>query len=89
MEERISSFKELRVYQLAFERQQEIFEASNLFSVRRALCFDKSNPKIDTAVECHYMSENERKVLLEKCSRIGQMLGTMMAKPEKPCQQSS
>jgi hypothetical protein len=33
MSDRISSFKELRVYKLAFEVQQEIFEISKRFPV--------------------------------------------------------
>jgi len=44
---------------------------------------------LETAAACHYVSENEREVLLGKCSRIGQTLGIMMAKPEKFCKQSS
>jgi four helix bundle protein len=40
---------------------------------------------LDTATACGYFSENEQRVLLAKCSRIGQMLGTMVAKPEKFC----
>ena len=41
---------------------------------------------LDTATACGYVSEKEQEILLGKCSRIGQMLGTMMAKPEKFCQ---
>ena len=44
---------------------------------------------LDTALACNYVSEQKSKALLEKCSRIGQMLGTMMAKPEKFCQDKS
>jgi four helix bundle protein len=40
---------------------------------------------LDTATACNYFSEKEQDALLTKCSRIGQMLGTMMAKPEKFC----
>ena len=40
---------------------------------------------LDTATACNYFSEKEQDALLAKCSRIGQMLGTMMAKPEKFC----
>jgi four helix bundle protein len=40
---------------------------------------------LDTATACNYVSEKEQSVLLGKCARIGQMLGTMMAKPEKFC----
>lgn len=124
MAEKISSFKDLRVYKLAFELQQEIFEASKLFPVderyaltdqirrasrsiganlaeawqkRRYLAHFVSKLTdadgeqaetqhwLDTATACNYVSEKEQKVLIEKCSRIGQMLGTMMAKPEKFC----
>jgi len=125
---RISSFRELRVYQLAFELQQEIFIASKLFPVdeRYALTDQirrssrsiganiseawqkrryvahfvskltdadgeqaESQHWLETAAACQYFSEDERDVLLQKCSRIGQMLGTMMAKPGKFCKQSS
>ncbi len=127
MSERISSFKELRVYKLAFEVQQEIFETSKRFpaeeryaltdQVRRASRSIGANISeawqkrrylahfiskltdadgeqaesqhwLDTAAACNYISEEKSKALLAKCSRIGQMLGTMMAKPEKFCKQS-
>jgi len=41
---------------------------------------------LNTATSCDYVSQREQKGLLEKCLRIGQMLGTMIAKPEKFCQ---
>jgi four helix bundle protein len=124
MSEKISSFKDLRVYKLAFELQQEIFEASKRFpaeeryaltdQVRRASRSIGANLAeawqkrryvahflskltdadgeqaetqhwLDTATACDYLPEKEQMVLLEKCSRIGQMLGTMIAKPEKFC----
>ena len=127
MSERISSFKELRVYKLAFEVQQEIFETSKRFpaeeryaltdQVRRASRSIGANISeawqkrrylahfiskltdadgeqaesqhwLDTAAACNHISEEKWKDLLAKCSRIGQMLGTMMAKPEKFCKQS-
>ena len=43
---------------------------------------------LGTATASNYVSEKEQEVLLGKCSRIGQMLGTMMTKPEKFCQRS-
>jgi four helix bundle protein len=128
MSEKISSFKDLRVYKLAFEVQQEIFQTSKRFpaeeryaltdQVRRASRSVGANLAeawqkrryvahfvskltdadgeqaetqhwLDTATACGYVSEKEQEVLLRKCSRIGQMLGTMMAKPEKFCQQRS
>ena len=128
MSEKISSFKDLRVYKLAFELQQEIFETSKRFpaeeryaltdQVRRASRSIGANLAeawqkrryvahfvskltdadgeqaetqhwLDTATECGYVPEKDQKVLLEKGVRIGQMLGTMMAKPEKFCQQRS
>jgi four helix bundle protein len=128
MGEKISSFRDLRVYKLAFELQQEIFETSKRFpteeryaltdQIRRASRSIGANlaeawqkrryvahfvSKLtdadgeqaetqhwlkNTATACEYVSEEEQKVLQEKCSRIGQMLGTMMAKPEKFCQRS-
>jgi four helix bundle protein len=128
MSEKISSFKDLRVYKLAFEVQQEIFETSKRFpaeeryaltdQIRRASRSIGANLAeawqkrryvahfvskltdadgeqaetqhwLDTATACNYVTEKEQKVLLGKCARIGQMLGTMMAKPEKFCKQSS
>jgi four helix bundle protein len=128
MSEKISSFKDLRVYKLAFELQQDIFETSKGFpaeeryaltdQIRRASRSIGANLSeawqkrlyvahfiskltdadgeqaetqhwLDTAVACDYLSENLQKTMLEKCFRIGQMLGTMMAKPEKFCQQKS
>ena len=44
---------------------------------------------LDTAAACAYLSDNEQKAMVEKCLRIGQMLGTMMAKPEKFCREKS
>ena len=127
MGERISSSKDLRVYKLAFELQQNIFETSKRFpaeerysltdQIRRASRSIGANLSeawqkrlyiahflskltdadgeqaetqhwLDTAMACNYVSEKEQKILLEKCLRIGQMLGTMMAKPEKFCQRS-
>jgi len=124
MSKKISSFKDLRVYILAFEVQQELFETSKRFPVeerysltdqiRRASRSIGSNPGeawqkrryvghfvskltdadgeqaetqhwLDTATACNYFSEREQDALLAKCSRIAQMLGTMMAKPEKFC----
>src|SRR5437870_13005344 len=126
MSERISSFRELRVYQLAFALQQDIFQASKQFpteerysltdQIRRASRSIGANLAeawqkrryvahfvskltdadgeqaetqhwLDTATACNYVSEKEQEVLLGKCSRVGQMLGTMMAKPEKFCHQ--
>ena len=128
MAEKISTFRDLRVYELAFELQQEVFETSKQFpaeeryaltdQVRRSSRSIGANlPEawqkrrylahfvskltdadgeqaetqhwLDTALACKYVSEQKSKVLLEKCSRIGQMLGTMMAKPEKFCQDKS
>jgi len=122
MSEKISSFKDLRVYKLAFEVQQEIFETSKRFPVEERYALtdqirrasrsigaseawrkrryvahfvskltDADGEKtetqhwLDTATACNYFSEREQDALLAKCSRIGQMLGTMMAKPEKFC----
>jgi four helix bundle protein len=121
MGERISSFKDLRVYKLAFETQQGILDISKRFpreeryaltdQIRRASRSiganiseawqkrryvahfiskltdadgdqAKSQPWLDTAAACYYIPDYQRKAVLEKCLRIGQMLGTMMAEPE-------
>ena len=125
MSEKISSFKDLRVYKLGFELQQEIFRISKTFpveerytltdQVRRASRSIGANLAeawqkrryiahfvskltdadgeqaetqhwLKTAAACDYVSEKAHASLLEKCLRIGQMLGTMIAKPETFCQ---
>ncbi len=125
MTERISNFKDLRVYQLAFELQQELFDISKLFpaeekyaltdQLRRssrsvganlAEAWQKRRYSahfvskltdadgeqaecghwIDTAAACQYISAEQRISLNDKFSRVGQMLGTMMADPDKWCQ---
>jgi four helix bundle protein len=127
MSEQILSFKDLRVYKLAFELQQEIFGISKRFpaeeryaltdQIRRASRSIGANLAeawqkrryiahfvskltdadgeqaetqhwLNTAAACDYIADREVRVLLQKCSRIGQMLGTMMAKPEKFCPRS-
>ena len=124
MSERISSFKDLRVYQLAFALQQEVFEASKRFpagerfaltdQIRRASRSIGANIAeawqkrryvahfiskltdadgeraethhwLNTALACKYLSSENHQLALEKCTRIGQMLGTMMLDPEKWC----
>ena len=124
MSEKISSFKDLRVYQLAFGLQQELFDISKLFppeqryaltdqlrtssrpvSVNLAEAWQKrryvahfvskltdadgeqaeSRHWIDTAAACQFISEDQRRALTDKASRVGQMLGTMMADPDKWC----
>lgn len=40
---------------------------------------------LDTSLKCKYISSKEHRRLLEKCKRIGRMLGKMMAEPEKWC----
>jgi four helix bundle protein len=122
MAERISSFKDLRVYQLAFRLQQEIFSVSKVFPVEERYALTdqirrasrsiganiseawqkrryiahfiskltdadgeqaESQHWLDTALACDYMSEQEHKSLVAQCSRVGQMLGTMMSDPNK------
>jgi four helix bundle protein len=126
MSKQILSFKDLRVYRLAFELQEEIFGISKRFpaeeryaltdQVRRASrsiganlaeawqkrryithfvskLTDADGEQAETqhwlnaAAACDY-ADREVRVLSQKFSRIGQMLGTMMAKPEKFCPRS-
>ena len=127
MSEKISSFRDLRVYRLAFEVQQEIFETSKRFpaeeryaltdQIRRASRSVGANLAeawqkrryvahfvskltdadgkqaetqhwLDTAAACKYILEPEEKTMSERCSRIGRMLGAMMADPDKWCQKA-
>lgn len=127
MSEAILSFKDLRVYKLAFELQQEVFRVSKSFpkeeryaltdQMRRASrsvganiaeawqkrryvahfvskLTDADGEQAETqhwlftAAACDYVSKKEQSALLGKCERVGQMPGTMMAKPEKFCRRS-
>jgi four helix bundle protein len=40
---------------------------------------------LDTALACQYIPARRHDVLLEKCRRVGRMLGKMMAQPESFC----
>jgi four helix bundle protein len=110
-------FKKLRVYQLAFELQQAIFEVSKLFPLaeRYALTnqIRRSSRSIGANISeawqkrryvAHFVSKltdaDGEQAESQHCSalvrhsggvpvRLSQMLGTMMAKPEKFCRQSS
>jgi four helix bundle protein len=123
----VSSFRDLRVYQLAFELQQEVFVISQSFpkeehysltdQPRRASRSVGANIAeawhkrrypahfisklsdadgeqaetqhwMDSTAACEYITEAQHKHLMEKCLRIGQMLGTMMSEPDKWCRQS-
>ena len=44
---------------------------------------------LDTALACGYISHEKHHTLLEKCMRIGRMLGSMITKPESFCRQYS
>ena len=122
MPERILSFRELRIYHLAFEVQQEIFEVTRRFpteeryaltdQIRRASRSMGANVSeawqkrrylghfiikltdaddeqaesqhwLATAAACNYLSREKPDLLIDKCRRIGRMLGTMMGNPEK------
>ena len=128
MPERISSFKDLRVYKLAFELQQDVFATSKDFPAEERYAVTdqvrwasrsiganlseawhkrrypahflskltdaggeqaETRHWLDTAAACNYISGDDCRTLLDKCLRIGQMLGKMMAQPEKFCQNKS
>ncbi|MCL4262398.1 MAG: four helix bundle protein [Anaerolineae bacterium] len=40
---------------------------------------------IETALDCDYLSQKEADVLLDKCQRIGRLLGSMIAKSGQFC----
>jgi four helix bundle protein len=120
----ISSFRELRVYRLAFELQQEVFALSKKYppeekfaltdQIRRSSRSIGANIAeawqkrryaahfvskltdadgeqaetqhwIDTAAACEYLTKQEQNGLMQRCLRIGQMLGAMMANPDQWC----
>ena len=124
MSEPVSSFKELRVYRLAFEVQQEVFELTKPFppeeryaltdQVRRASRSIGANIAeawqkrryiahfvskltdadgeqaetqhwLATGSASKYLTAQQQQGVMEKCQRIGQMLGTMMSDPGKWC----
>lgn len=124
MDNRIMSFRELQVYQMAFELQQDLFEISKAFpaeerysladQIRRSSRSIGANLAeawqkrryaahfvskltdadgegaetqhwIDTSLACCYLTAEEHELAVAKCSRIGQMLGSMMASPERFC----
>jgi four helix bundle protein len=121
---KIESFRDLNVYKLAIELQQEIFEITKKFpreelysltnQIRRASRSIGGNIAeawhkrrylahflsklsdsdaeqaetqhwLDTSLLCNYMSNSEHRNLLDKCKRIGKMLGKMMSNPESFC----
>jgi four helix bundle protein len=116
MSEKISSFKDLRVYKLAFELQQEIFQISKTFPAEERYALTDQIRRASRSIGAnlaeawqkrryiaHFVSkltdaDGEQAELVEysrhvrlrprESSRIGQMLGTMMAKPEKFCKRS-
>ena len=128
MSERIESFRNLNVYKLALELQQEIFELTKQFpkeelysltdQIRRSSRSIGANIAeswqkrrypahfvskltdadaeqaetqhwLDTSLACKCISSNEHGRLLEKCKKIGRMLGKMMSKPESFCRKSN
>ena len=44
---------------------------------------------LDSAMACGYISHEKHNTLLEKCMKIGRMLGSMITKPETFCRQYS
>jgi len=40
---------------------------------------------LETSFKCKYISNEEKRSLLENCKKIGRMLGKMMAEPESFC----
>ena len=121
---KIESFRDLNVYKLAVELQQEFFEITKTFpkeeiysltdQIRRASRSIGGNIAetwhkrryiahflsklsdadaeqaetqhwLDTSLKCKYISSAEHQNLLDKCKRIGRMLGKMMNEPESFC----
>jgi four helix bundle protein len=125
---KIESFRDLNVYRLAMELQQEVFALSKGFpreelysltdQIRRASRAIGANVAeswhkrrypahfvskltdadaeqaetqhwLDTAFACEYLVAARHKVLLQKCERIGRMLGTMMNQADAFCRKAA
>jgi len=94
MTERIEGFRDLRVYQAAFELQQEVYKVSKSFPFSSEIGifrFLKAETQhwLDTALNCKYIGPEVHASLLEKCQEIGRMLGTMINKPSSFCRHFS
>ena len=124
MADKIEIFRDLNVYKLAMEVQQEVFVLSKSFpkeelysltdQARRASRAIGGNIAeawhkrrypahfvskltdadaeqaetqhwLDTARACDYVSALRHEALLEKCTRVGRMLGKMMTQPQSFC----
>jgi four helix bundle protein len=48
----------------------------------------ETQPWIEIALDCEYISRHETEALLAKCSEIGRLLGGMIAKAEQFCNPS-
>jgi len=79
---KIESFRDLNVYKLSFELQQEVFILTKKFPKA------ETQHWLDNSLKCKYISIKDHRILLEKCRKIGRMFGKMMAEPEKWCSQS-
>jgi four helix bundle protein len=44
---------------------------------------------LDSAMACGYISSEKHNILLQKCMKIGRMLGSMITRPESFCRQYS
>ncbi len=124
MSQRILSFRDLNVYKLAVELQQEIFMLTKTFpkeelysltnQIRRSSRSIGANIAeswhkrryiahfiskltdadaeqaetqhwLDTSLKCKYTTKTKHSQLLQKCGKIGKMLGSIMSKPESFC----
>ena len=74
----IHSFKDLLVYQKAFEQAMRVFEVTKRFpkAEQFSLDFSEQCAYIDSAVHAQFSVEYEQ---------IGKMLGKMISAPEKFC----
>ena len=69
MTEQIKSYRDLRVYQAAFELQQEIFYEAHFVSKLTDSDAEQAETQhwLDTALDCKYIKPEIHAGLLEKC----------------------
>lgn len=75
-------FRDLKVYQLAFQLAMEIFKESKHFPDADGEATE-TQVWLDLATACEYLSEKRRLELLAGYEEVGRMLGGMIAHPEK------
>ena len=78
---KVYDFRELEVYKLAFELQQEIFELSKAFPKEEE--YSLTIHWLHTALACGYFTNEEHDEIVSRYEKVGKMLGMMIRDAEK------